>query len=112
MMGERRCPTCGALASPEAEWCGQCFAPLDRVGARNEAEAEGAAGPSPVGDRGPEGDPRHGGWAFGALLVVLGSRFGKGGLGPSFPLFVLFLGASLMIYIVSALDAYRVAAGR
>ena len=27
---ERRCPTCGALASPDAEWCGQCFAPLNR----------------------------------------------------------------------------------
>jgi Zn-finger in Ran binding protein and others len=51
------------------------------------------------------------GWALGALLVVVVSRFGKGGLGPTFPLFVLFLGASLMIYVVSALDAYRLAAG-
>src|SRR4030095_6088398 len=51
-------------------------------------------------------------WAFGALLILVVSRFGKGGLGPTFPLFVLFLGASLMIYVVSALDTYRLAAGR
>jgi hypothetical protein len=27
-LGARRCPDCGALASPDAEWCGQCFRPL------------------------------------------------------------------------------------
>lgn len=195
MMGERRCPTCGALASADAEWCGQCFAPLDRVGAGPEAEAEhgDTARPSPVATAGPKAirgttggsieveggtlawtcpacetrnpieanecsvcgtpfgrllaepqaapeiEPQTAavwsmlwpglghwklgrrtdavarivifGWAFGALLVVLVSRFGKGGLGPTFPLFALFLGASLMIYVVSALDAYRLAAG-
>ena len=50
------------------------------------------------------------GWAFGAPLVVLVSRFGKAGW-AHLPLFMLFLGASLMIYVVSALDAYRLAAG-
>ncbi len=25
---DRRCPTCGALVGPEAEWCGQCFSSL------------------------------------------------------------------------------------
>jgi ribosomal protein L40E len=25
---ERRCPNCNALAAPDAEWCGQCFASL------------------------------------------------------------------------------------
>lgn len=25
---ERRCPSCGALVGPGAEWCGQCFATL------------------------------------------------------------------------------------
>jgi ribosomal protein L40E len=25
---ERRCPSCGALVSADAEWCGQCFASL------------------------------------------------------------------------------------
>jgi len=28
MAAERRCPSCGALVSEDAEWCGQCFAPL------------------------------------------------------------------------------------
>jgi uncharacterized membrane protein len=51
------------------------------------------------------------GWAFGALLVLLVSRFGKGGLGPTMPLFVLFLGSSAAIYSLSAIDAYRIAAG-
>jgi ribosomal protein L40E len=191
MMGERRCPTCGALASADAEWCGQCFSPLERAGSRTEADSPatspptGTAGPTTIrGASGgaieveggtlawtcpvcetrnpieanecstcgtpfgrllaepkaaPEVEPQTAavwsmlwpglghwklgrrtdavarivifGWAFGALLVVLVSRFGKGGLGPTFPLFVLFLGASLMIYVVSALDAYRLAAG-
>lgn len=28
---EPRCPSCGALVSAEAEWCGQCYEPLPRV---------------------------------------------------------------------------------
>jgi ribosomal protein L40E len=28
MAEERRCPTCGALVSEDAEWCGQCFTSL------------------------------------------------------------------------------------
>jgi hypothetical protein len=50
------------------------------------------------------------GWAFGALLVLLASRFGKGGLGPTFPLFLVFLLAAVTIYVLSAVDAYRIAA--
>lgn len=191
MMGERRCPTCGALASADAEWCGQCFSPLERAGSRTEADSPAASAPTgtagPKAIRGPSGgaieveggtlawtcpvcetrnpieanecstcgtpfgrllaEPKAApevepqtaavwsmlwpglghwklgrrtdavarfamfAWAFGALLILLVSRFGKGGLGPTFPLFVLFLGASLMIYVVSAMDAYRLAAG-
>lgn len=191
MMGERRCPTCGALASADAEWCGQCFSPLERAGSRTEADSPAASAPTgtagPMAIRGasggaieveggtlawtcpvcetrnpieanecstcgtpfgrllaepkaaPEVEPQTAAvwsmlwpglghwklgrrtdavarfamfaWAFGALLILVVSRFGKGGLGPTFPLFVLFLGASLMIYVVSALDAYRLAAG-
>ncbi|HWC69591.1 MAG TPA: hypothetical protein VG993_00360 [Actinomycetota bacterium] len=43
---ERRCPDCGALASPDAEWCGQCFrslaesAPDQDPGAVSGAEPE------------------------------------------------------------------------
>jgi hypothetical protein len=28
--GPRRCPSCGALAAWEMEWCGQCLSPLER----------------------------------------------------------------------------------
>jgi ribosomal protein L40E len=191
MMGERRCPTCGALASADAEWCGQCFSSLDRPGARAEADGPATsartetAGPNAIGgtswgaieveggtlawtcpvcethnpieanacsacgtpfgrllaepEAPPEIEPQTAAmwsmlwpglghwklgrrteavarlvvfaWSFGALVVLLVSRFGKGGLGPTFPLFALFLGASLMIYVVSAIDAYRLAAG-
>jgi ribosomal protein L40E len=191
MTGERRCPTCGALVSTEAEWCGQCFSPLERAGAGTEADGPPTSAPTqtagPRAIRGssggaieveggtlawmcpvcetrnpieanecstcgtpfgrllaepkpaPEIEPQTAAvwsmlwpglghwklgrpteavarfamfaWAFGALLILLVSRFGKGGLGPTFPLFALFLGASLMIYVVSAIDAYRLAAG-
>jgi hypothetical protein len=191
MTGERRCPTCDALASADAEWCGQCFSSLGRPGARAEADGPAtsarteAAGPNAIAGASwgaieveggmlawtcpvcktrnpievnacsacgtpfgrllaePEAPPgiepqtaavwsmlwpglghwKLGrrteavarlvmfAWSFGALVVLLVSRFGKGGLGPTFPLFALFLGASLMIYVVSAIDAYRLAAG-
>jgi double zinc ribbon protein len=29
MSVERRCPSCGALASADADWCGQCYASLE-----------------------------------------------------------------------------------
>lgn len=35
---DRRCPTCGALASAEAEWCGQCYTPFS---AASSVRAEG-----------------------------------------------------------------------
>ena len=44
-------------------------------------------------------------------MVLLISRFGKGGLGPTVPLFLLFALSSLVLYAVSACDAYRIAAG-
>jgi predicted RNA-binding Zn-ribbon protein involved in translation (DUF1610 family) len=50
-------------------------------------------------------------WTFGALSILLVSRFGKGGLGATFPLFLLFASSSAAVYAVSALDAYRVAGG-
>jgi ribosomal protein L40E len=191
MMGERRCPACGALASPDAEWCGQCFSPLERAGAR--IEAGGPATAAPTGPAGPKAirgtsggaievdggtlawtcpvcetrnsidanacsacgtpfgrllaEPRAASeiepqtaavwsmlwpglghwklgrrtdavgrfvmfaWSFTALVILLVSRFGRGGLGPTLPLFALFLGASVLIYVVSAMDAYRLAAG-
>jgi len=188
---ERRCPTCGALVSAEAEWCGQCYAalptsdpaPKERPGGGGRSEpglvpaasvSEAARGleiregrpawtcpvceaKNPIEaavcstcgtpfarlfadqEERPDVDPQSAavrsmvlpglghwklglragavarmimfGWAFGALLVLLVSRFGKGGLGPTMPLFVLFLGSSAAIYAVSAIDAYRIASG-
>jgi hypothetical protein len=51
------------------------------------------------------------GWTFGSLVILLISRFGKGGLGPTMPLFLLFLGGSVTVYVLSAMDAYRLAGG-
>jgi hypothetical protein len=31
MSAERRCPNCGGLVGRDAEWCGQCFARLDKA---------------------------------------------------------------------------------
>jgi hypothetical protein len=46
-LGARRCPDCGALASPDAEWCGQCFRSLV------DPDRE----PEPERDREPETEP-------------------------------------------------------
>lgn len=184
MSEEGRCPSCGALVSPEADWCGQCFAVLrpaeaatdpmtgtteppvatdtGRGGleieggrptwtcpaceARNPIEASVCATcGTPFArlfreeDEPPEMDPQSAavwsmvfpglghwklgrradaiarfamfGWSFGALMILVVSRIGKGGFGPTFPLFVLFALASATIYVLSAVDAYRIASG-
>jgi len=180
MSAERRCPSCGALASDEAEWCGQCYASLsgsreegpqrsgERAGTPTAAQDIARAGeptwPCPVcgrdnamelnecaacgtpfarlflePERRPEIPPRNAAlwsllfpgighwrcgrtldgvaravmfaWVFGALVVLLLSRAGKGGLGATFPMFGLFLAASAALYALSAVDAYRIAGG-
>lgn len=174
MTDERRCPSCGALVSAEAEWCGQCYSPLgpresergpaDAVAGKLEVEGGKLTWSCPVcGERNPiesttcgvcgtpfarlfeEPEARPAiepqtaavwslvlpglghwkagrrldgvarmvlfGWAFGALLTLLLARFGKGGLGATFPLFVLFLGSAAALYVLSAVDAHRIAAG-
>lgn len=50
-------------------------------------------------------------WTFGTLAVLLAARFGKGGMGATFPLFVLFLAAATALYVLSAIDAHRIASG-
>lgn len=174
MSEERRCPTCGALVSAEAEWCGQCYSALaprepergvaDAVAGKLEVEGGKLTWTCPVCEERnpiestacavcgtpfsrlfeePEARPtiepqtaavwslvlpglghwkvgrRLDGvarmvlfaWAFGALLTLLFARFGKGGLGATFPLFVLFLGSAAALYVLSAVDAHRIAAG-
>jgi len=170
---ERRCPTCGALVSIDADWCGQCYAPLrprapeprpDEVAAgKLEVEDGRLSWTCPVCERNPiEGsvcpvcgtpfarlfeepepvphvEPQTAAvwslvlpglghwkvgrrpdalarmvlfaWTFGTMAVLLASRFGKGGLGPTFALFILFAAAAAAVYVLSAVDAYRAAAG-
>ncbi|MBI2238088.1 MAG: hypothetical protein HYU54_06140 [Actinobacteria bacterium] len=50
-------------------------------------------------------------WTAGTVVVLLLSRSGKAGLGPTGPLLILFLAAALALYATSALDAFRVASG-
>ena len=46
---ERRCPSCGALAASDAEWCGQCLRPL------REGVGTGSAMPATEGHAGSTG---------------------------------------------------------
>jgi hypothetical protein len=172
MSGEPRCPSCGALVTPEAEWCGQCFA---RLPTGTTAEASPAVPgrtvergeptwPCPVCDhanpialtacaacgtpfarlfeepgRRSETEPRTalkwslllpglGHWKCGrpfdgvarvvvfawtvvTIAIIVGSRPGSGGLGAATSLFGLFLLAAVALYVVSAIDAYRLASG-
>ncbi len=51
--GERRCPTCGALVSADASWCGQCFTPI------RERAVEVGAPTAPEGAGTRRGGPGH-----------------------------------------------------
>lgn len=187
---DRRCPNCGALVAPDAEWCGQCYTrlgPPDPGSAGGEHRARPAGAPArletatPGGGRieveagrptwscsvcgennameatvcatcgtpftrlleeptrRPEIEPRIAAtwslawpglghwkagyradavarivlfaWTFGTLMVLVVSRFGTGGLGATLPLFALFLISASAVYVVSAIDAYRIAGG-
>jgi hypothetical protein len=180
----RRCPDCGALASPDAEWCGQCFRPLVETQSEPQPEPRPAArsltvGTAPGGAPGDEASPRAPIWpcptcgndnaieldacaacgttfaslmrqdeapptvdptdalttsllfpglghrkvgrgldglARGVLFIVLASMaatmFISGVDTPgAFGVFSLFLGGALLVYIGSALEAYRLADG-
>jgi hypothetical protein len=50
-------------------------------------------------------------WTLGTVIVVLLSR-SEEGLGQGAALFGLYLGAAVAIYVLSAIDAYRLADGR
>lgn len=53
--GEPRCPSCGALVGPGAEWCGQCFARLEP--ARTPGGGRDPRGPdAPAAEPGPPAD--------------------------------------------------------
>jgi hypothetical protein len=48
-----RCSNCGALAAPEAEWCGQCWLPLTPSESRDAARDTGPSDPPPPRPSGP-----------------------------------------------------------
>src|SRR5262245_22033729 len=119
------CPVCETRNPIEASVCSTCGTPFSRLleepPAQTQMDPQAAAvwsmvfpglGHWKLGRRG-DAVARFAmfGWSFGALMVLLVSRFGKGGLGPTMPLFLLFLGASVAIYVLSAVDAYRIASG-
>lgn len=119
------CPVCGETNPIEATVCHVCGTPFTRLFAEPEApptmDPERAAvwslvfpglGHWKLGRRG-DAVARFVlfGWTFSTLLVLVVSRFGKGGLGVTLPLFALFASSSLALYALSALDAYRIAKG-
>jgi ribosomal protein L40E len=53
---ERRCHHCGALVGPDAAWCGQCFASVERRHPRAEASLDDAAAGEPVGGEAGAGE--------------------------------------------------------
>jgi hypothetical protein len=55
-MSVRRCPSCGGLVGPDAEWCGQCFARLERA-APSQDPAPGRTVGGPAGQPVPETEP-------------------------------------------------------
>jgi len=51
------------------------------------------------------------GWVFGTLVLLLASRVGRGGLGATAGLVLLYGAGSAFVYAESLVDARRVAAG-
>lgn len=119
------CPACEARNPIESNACSVCGTPFGRLFEEPEVKPQVDPQTAAVWSMvfpglghwrlGRKGDAiarfAMFGWAFGALLILLVSRFGKGGLGPTFPLFLVFLLAATAIYVLSAVDAYRIAAG-
>jgi hypothetical protein len=55
---ERRCPTCGALVTADATWCGQCYSPLTQAREAEPARARGTLpGAQAQGTPTPRGEP-------------------------------------------------------
>ena len=121
MAGERRCPSCGGLSALDAE-CSACATPFGRLFEKPWSGPRVGPGTATAWSLGfpglghwKEGVRAEGvarmvlfAWTFGTVLLILISRSGRGF--GSFLLFLLFLAAAL--YVVSAVDAGRVASGR
>ncbi|MEO8293217.1 MAG: zinc ribbon domain-containing protein [Actinomycetota bacterium] len=82
---ERRCPSCQALVSADAEWCGQCFTSLQAAPVPGAAAATGPLRITPVTD-GPQATRATATWACPAcehlnpleadLCELCGTSFG------------------------------------
>lgn len=65
-MSGPRCPSCGGLVAEDAEWCGQCLAPLDRPSPAPAQPQEPAAKPPRLPAAGNGGGSPTGGAVPGA----------------------------------------------
>jgi hypothetical protein len=50
-------------------------------------------------------------WTLVTIVMILASRSGKSGIGAAASLFGLFLVAGIAVYVLSAVDAHRIASG-
>jgi hypothetical protein len=122
---EWTCPVCGERNPIEVNRCGACGTPFARLFEEPEARPEVDPGSAAAWSLalpglghwrlGRKGDGMARAivfaWAFAGLVILLVTRFGRGGLGPALPLFAVFLLGSVIVYATSALDAYRIASG-
>ena len=121
------CPSCGNDNAIELNVCATCGTPFAKLFQEAEAEAAPLIEPKVallwslalpglghylLGRR-LDGVARMVlfAWTAGTTLVLVVSRSGKGGLGSLVTLVFLFLGSAAILYVVSALDAYRIASG-
>lgn len=56
---EPRCPSCGGLVTSDADWCGQCYAPLRGAGAEPQPQGEDRPAVAPEAG-GPDAEPSRG----------------------------------------------------
>jgi hypothetical protein len=119
------CPVCGETNAIEVAVCGVCQTPFTRLFVEPEPPPAIAPDRAAIWSlvfpglghwqlrRKADAVARFVlfGWTFGALLILVVSRFGKGSLGGTLPLVALFGGSAFAIYVLSALDAYRIAGG-
>lgn len=119
------CPVCGNRNPVDLEACAACGTPFSQLLREPEPRVDVAPGSAAAWSLAFPGlgHVRCGRsfdgvarailflWTAGTVVVLLVSRSGRAGLGPTGPLLFLFLAAALALYATSALDAFRVASG-
>ena len=118
------CPVCGERNEIQANRCAVCETPFARLFEQPEDRPEIAPGTAALWSLAFAGlghwkaGARADGaarmvifaWTLGTVLVILLSR-SAGGLGRAVPLFTMYSGSAAGIYVLSAIDAHRLAAG-